>query len=77
MGAGGGGADQALHAHDGVAAIRPRARVGDVEVVPISLGGELRIANLDVISERGVGSLHAEDQTVSHQPSELYLAVSK
>ena len=59
---GGGAADQPLHPHDGVAAIRPGARVGDVEVIPTSLGGELRIANFDVIPERGIASLHDTDQ---------------
>ena len=60
--AGGGRADQALHAHDGVAAVRPGARVRDVEVVPPGLGGVLRVANLDPLPERGIGSLHDTNQ---------------
>ena len=59
---GGGQADQSLQPHDGVAAIRPGARVGDVQVVSTSLGGVLRIANFDKLPERGIGSLHDKDK---------------
>lgn len=67
---GGGQADQPLHAHDGVAAIRPGARVRDVQVVPPGLGGVLRIAHFDPLAEGCVRPLHDTYQRVRESGSQ-------